>query len=65
LRSLHANYTVGFSAYSDGTNDDVNKIVWSATAWNSSSLVSEVVGQYSKYFISSDMEQQFAGEGMD
>ena len=27
-------YTIGFLTYSEGCNDDVNKIVWSALGWN-------------------------------
>ena len=43
--------TPGFITYSEGCNDDVNKIVWSALGWNASAEPLETLRQYSRYFI--------------
>src|SRR5262245_5900916 len=44
-------YTIGFITYSEGCNDDVNKIVWSALGWNPDADVVEILREYSRYFI--------------
>jgi hypothetical protein len=46
-----ADQTIGFITYSEGCNDDVNKIVWSALGWDPGADVLEVLRQYSRYFI--------------
>jgi hypothetical protein len=48
---LHQVYTIGFGGYSDGVNDDLNKIIWSALGWNvSSDLRNDVLADYARYF---------------
>ena len=46
-----ADQTIGFITYSEGCNDDVNKIVWSALGWDPEADVLEVLRQYSRYFL--------------
>jgi hypothetical protein len=46
-----ADQTVGFITYSEGCNDDVNKIVWSALGWDPEADVLDVLRQYSRYFL--------------
>jgi hypothetical protein len=46
-----ADQTIGFITYSEGCNDDVNKIVWSALGWDPSADVLEVLRQYSRYYV--------------
>ena len=46
-----ADQTIGFITYSEGCNDDVNKIIWSALGWDPSADVVEVLRQYSRYYI--------------
>jgi len=53
-------YTVGFVAYSEGCNDDVNKMVWSSLAWNSKAEVSEILRDYARYFIGDREGEAFA-----
>jgi hypothetical protein len=53
-------YTVGFLAYSEGCNDDVNKIVWSALGWDPDADVVEVLREYSRYFIGERYADSFA-----
>ncbi|MFN0167844.1 MAG: hypothetical protein ACKV22_15560 [Bryobacteraceae bacterium] len=43
--------TAGFITYSDGVNDDVNKIVWSALGWDPGSSIPAIVREYGRYFI--------------
>ncbi|HEX5244605.1 MAG TPA: glycoside hydrolase family 20 zincin-like fold domain-containing protein [Tepidisphaeraceae bacterium] len=51
---------IGFITYSEGCNDDVNKAVWSALGWNPDSDVTQILREYSRYFISPDVEDSFA-----
>ncbi len=46
-----ADQTIGFITYSEGCNDDVNKIVWSALGWDPGADLVEVLRQYSRYYI--------------
>ncbi|MCU1236397.1 MAG: hypothetical protein JWP63_4364 [Candidatus Solibacter sp.] len=52
--------TVGFLSYSEGVNDDVNKILWNSLAWDPDADTTAVLREYSRYFISPDYEDQFA-----
>ena len=42
---------VGFITYSEGCNDDVNKIVWSSLGWDPEATVIDILRQYSQYFL--------------
>jgi hypothetical protein len=53
-------YTIGFLAYSEGSNDDVNKIVWSALGWDPEASVIDILRQYSRYFIGERYGDTFA-----
>jgi hypothetical protein len=44
-------YTMGFLTYSEGCNDDVNKIVWSGLGWDPDADVTEILREYCRYFI--------------
>jgi hypothetical protein len=52
--------TIGFLTYSEGCNDDVNKFVWSALGWDPDADVTEVLRQYSRYFISARHAESFS-----
>lgn len=56
-------YTMGFLTYSEGVNDDVNKIVWSGLGWNPDADVRDILKQYSRYFIGNDYADDFT-EGL-
>ncbi len=51
--------TIGFLTYSEGCNDDVNKIVWSGLGWNPDADVRDILTEYSRYFISDDYARDF------
>ena len=53
-------YTCGFISYSEGCNDDVNKILWSALGWNPDADVTTVLREYARYFIDPGLEDGFA-----
>jgi hypothetical protein len=50
----------GFISYSEGCNDDVSKAVWSALSWNPDTEVSSVLRDYARYYLSPDIEYEFA-----
>jgi hypothetical protein len=52
--------TAGFVSYSEGCNDDVNKVIFSALGWDPSADVTEVLRQYARYFIDPKFEEDFA-----
>jgi hypothetical protein len=52
--------TIGFISYSEGSNDDVNKFVWSGLGWNPDQDVTEILRQYSRYFIGEAFTEMFA-----
>lgn len=53
-------HAVGFIAYSEGCNDDVNKIVWSALGWDRDAEPRETLRQFSRYFIGQRYTDSFA-----
>jgi hypothetical protein len=52
--------TIGFLTYSEGCNDDINKIVWSCLGWDPGMPVIEILRQYARYFIGPELEEGFA-----
>ena len=54
------NDTIGFISYSEGCNDDVNKFLWSALAWNPEADIMEVLRNYARYFIGARHADAFA-----
>jgi hypothetical protein len=59
---FHANrkFTNGFIAYSEGCNDDVNKMVWSGLGWNPNGHVLTILRDYSRYFLGPKYTETFA-----
>lgn len=54
-----APYCVGSISYSEGTNDDLNKFIWSDQDWDPTSDVRETMEDYSRLFF----EPKFAARG--
>lgn len=52
-------HTIGFIAYSEGANDDVNKMIWSGLGWNAQTPVVEILRDYGRYFLSPDRADDF------
>ncbi len=60
FRFTQPQMAVGYITYSEGCNDDVNKVVWSALGWNPDADVMEILRDYSRYFIGAGYEDTFA-----
>jgi len=58
-----ADYAIGFVSYSEGCNDDFNKMLWSCLGWDPDMKVEDIVREYSRYFISQRYEDKF-GRGL-
>ncbi len=57
---VYEKYTNGFLTYSEGVNDDVNKIVWSGLGWNPETPVVEILRDFGRYFIGEKFADGFA-----
>ncbi len=55
--------TIGFLTYSEGCNDDVNKIVCSGLGWDPDQNVADILRDYSRYFIGDRFAESFT-EGL-
>ena len=53
-------YAQGSLSYSEGTNDDVNKFVWSDQDWNPETPVIETLRDYARFFIGPDYTETVA-----
>jgi hypothetical protein len=53
-------YTIGFLTYSEGCNDDVNKIIWSGLGWDPSMEVIDILRDYARYFVGERNVEGFA-----
>ncbi len=52
--------SIGFVTYSEGCNDDVNKFIWSSLGWNPDAKITDILRDYSRFFIGPDLETRFA-----
>lgn len=53
-------YAEGFGSYSDGIHDDLNKMVWSALAWDPEADIHELVIDYGRVYFGEDVGQDVA-----
>jgi len=60
IHNLYAGLASGSISYSEGTNDDVNKFVWSGQDWDLSVPVIETLRDYARYFIGPDYTEGVA-----
>lgn len=54
IHNIFARNGIGSISYSEGTNDDVNKFIWSDQDWNPQLTVNETLQDYARFFISRD-----------
>jgi hypothetical protein len=52
--------TAGALAYSDGVNDDINKVLWAALNWNPEASPQEIVREYTRYFLGERLAEDAA-----
>ncbi|HTX38145.1 MAG TPA: glycoside hydrolase family 20 zincin-like fold domain-containing protein [Bryobacteraceae bacterium] len=57
---LYEKQAIGFSTYSEGVNDDVNKFVWSGLGWNPDTPVVDILREFGRYFIGERFADSFA-----
>ena len=60
IHNLYAGLAQGSISYSEGTNDDVNKFVWSGQDWDPTTPVIETLRDYARYFIGPDYTESAA-----
>lgn len=60
FRAPQPNAFTGFITYSEGINDDVNKMIWSALGWDPQADYIETLRDYSRYFIGYEYADDFA-----
>ena len=58
IHNLLAPYTDGFIAYSEGSHDDVNKMIWLACGWDPSVSVNDVLMDYARFFFRPTIAEQ-------
>ncbi len=56
----YRNYAVGFSTYSEGVNDDVNKFVWSILGWDPNADLHAALREFGRYFIGDEAGDDYA-----
>lgn len=52
IHEKYAPFTDGFVSYSDGSHDDVNKVLWSMRAWDPQMDVHSIMEEYASFFFS-------------
>lgn len=55
FHNIVAPYCIGSISYSEGTNDDVNKFIWSDQDWDPKTDVRETLKDYSRLFFGADL----------
>jgi hypothetical protein len=60
IHNLYASLAQGSISYSEGTNDDVNKFVWSGQDWDPSTPVIETLRDYARYFVGPQYTESLA-----
>jgi hypothetical protein len=53
-------YAIGYITYSEGCNDDFNKVLWSCLGWDPDMKTEDIAVEYSRYFISPRYAKKFA-----
>jgi hypothetical protein len=60
FHSMSLESSRGFITYSEGVNDDVNKVVWSGLGWDPDARILDILHDYSRYFIGPGYTDDFA-----
>ncbi len=60
IHNLYAENFCGSVTYSDGVNDDLNKILWSALDWDPDTPLMEILTDYSRYLMGGRMNGEMA-----
>lgn len=57
IARLYQPITCGALTYSDGVNDDLNKVIWSARLWDPDVAVDSVLRGYSRYYFGEEFAE--------
>lgn len=60
LFNKDARHTDGFITYSDGSHDDVNKILWSQLGWDSQGDIRNIIVEYCRFFFGAKVAEESA-----
>ncbi len=60
IHNRFAHLAAGSISYSEGTNDDLNKFIWSDQDWNPATPVLTTLRDYARLFINPDMAEELA-----
>lgn len=60
LHDRLAPFTNGFISYSDGVNDDVNKVVWTRKSWTPAATPREILIDYARFFFGQPVAERAA-----
>ncbi|HEX4231906.1 MAG TPA: hypothetical protein VHZ07_24785 [Bryobacteraceae bacterium] len=52
--------SLGFITYSEGVNDDVNKVIWSSLGWDPNADPVQILREFARYFINPEYEDSLA-----
>ena len=63
IHNVWADRSNGFCSYSDGIHDDLNKVVWSALAWDPETPVESILKDYGRVFFGPEVQDRIA-EGL-
>jgi hypothetical protein len=53
-------YSIGFITYSEGCNDDFNKVLWSCLGWDIDMDPNDIAEEYARFFVSPRYAHKFA-----
>lgn len=60
IHNTFKDFANGSISYSEGTNDDVNKFIWSAQDWDPETPAIETLREYTRFLISPDLTEGVA-----
>jgi hypothetical protein len=60
IHEKYAPFTDGFVSYSDGSHDDVNKVIWSMRGWDIKKDIHQILKEYSSFFFNKSIENSAA-----
>lgn len=60
VHNRFAPFTNGFLTYSDGTHDNVNKVVWTRLGWDPGENLREILTDYGRFFFRPDLSEDVA-----
>lgn len=60
IHATYAPFTDGFISYSDGSHDDVNKVIWSMRGWDIEQNPRDIMVDYCRFFFGPELAEKAA-----